>query len=106
MTRQEYLEYHNACIKKMTEITLRKNADYSGAGDSPFDNFTNVEKLNISTTEQGFLTRMTDKLSRLATFNKKGRFEVLDESVEDTLLDLANYSILMAAYIKSKGDKQ
>ena len=102
MNKAEYFEYHKQCLAKMTEITQRKNADYAGGGDDPFANFSRVEKLGICSTELGFLTRMTDKMSRLSTFANTGRFAVLDESVEDTLLDLANYSILMAAYIKSK----
>lgn len=87
---------------RMVETAAKKNADYAGASPKPFANFSHVEDLGIATTEQGFLTRMTDKLCRVATFAKKGVLQVSDESVEDTLLDLANYSLLMAAYIKAK----
>jgi hypothetical protein len=45
---------------------------------------------------------MSDKFARITTFVNKGVLKVKDESVEDTLLDLANYCILMAGYIKSK----
>jgi hypothetical protein len=31
---------------------------------------------------------------------------VKDESAEDTLLDLANYCLLMAAYLREKRDKK
>jgi hypothetical protein len=102
MTKAEYFEYHADCVTRMTAITKAKNADYTGGGDNPFANFTRVEGLGICSTEQGFLTRMTDKLCRLASFAQKGTFQVKDESVEDTLLDLANYCILMAGYLKSK----
>ncbi len=87
---------------RMVETAAKKNADYAGASVAPFANFSHVETLGIATTEQGFLTRMTDKLCRVATFAKKGVLQVSDESVEDTLLDLSNYALLMAAYIKAK----
>ncbi len=102
MTKKEYLEFHQECCQKMLFITKSKNSDYTGVGDDPFANFTRVESLGVCTTTQGFLTRMTDKFCRIISFEQKGFFEVKDESIEDTLLDLANYSILLAAYLKSK----
>lgn len=105
MTREEYLKYHRECCDKMVEITARKNADYTSGSDDPFFNFTRVEALGICETEQGFLTRMTDKVARIITFAKKGVLQVKDETVEDTLLDLANYCVLMAGYIRSKRQK-
>lgn len=102
MDRKEYFEFHKSCTEKMTEITRRKNLDYAGPGNDPFANFSRVEALGICSTEQGFLTRMTDKLSRLSSFAQSGELHVKDESAEDTLLDLANYCILMAGYLRSK----
>jgi hypothetical protein len=102
MTKAEYMEFHRVCCDRMIEITKKKNADYTGEGDDPFANFTRVEALGIATTEQGFLTRISDKLSRITSFTQKGFLLVEDESVEDTLLDMANYSILMAGYLRGK----
>lgn len=102
MNKKEYLEYHEDMCKRMIELTQRKNNDYTGGSDDPFYNFTKVEYLGIADTERGFLTRMFDKLARITTFVNKGVLLVDEESVEDTLMDLANYSILLAGYIKSK----
>jgi hypothetical protein len=102
MNKQEYMEFHKSCCETMMHITRRKNADYTGNDASPFANFTRVEALGICSAEQGFLTRMMDKMCRLNAFVQRGVLEVKDESIEDTLLDLANYSILLAGYIKSK----
>lgn len=101
MNQQQYLEFHRQCCDKMIKITEAKNSDYAG-GDDAFANFTGVEKLGFASTEQGFLTRMYDKFSRISSFVSKGELMVKDESVEDTLLDLANYSILFMGYIESK----
>ena len=105
MNRKEFTKLHASFCDKIKEITAKKNADYTGATDDPFANFKTTEHLGICTAEQAFLTRMTDKMTRIATFVKKGTLQVADESVEDTLLDLSNYAILLACYIKSKRNK-
>jgi hypothetical protein len=102
MTRDEFLVFQKDTFNKLISITEKKNADYAGKGGDAFNNFTRVEMLGIATTEQGFVTRMTDKLSRIISFMQNGELLVKDESVEDTLLDLANYCVLMAGYLKSK----
>lgn len=104
MTKQEYFHFHGRFCAKMQEITAKKNADYTGAGDDPFANFRKIEVLTNGavTAEAGFLTRMTDKFSRIGSFLQNGELQVKDESVMDTLMDLANYSALLAGYIESK----
>jgi len=102
MTKDEFFKFQEQMFKKMMDITKKKNADYAGVDDNPFANFIRCEQLGICSTETGFLTRITDKLARIASFVKKGELQVKDESVEDTLMDLANYCILMMGYLKSK----
>ena len=103
-SREWYLQLHKLLCSRMMEITARKNADYTGGSveNDAFANFRQVERLGICSTEQGFLTRMSDKMARINSFVKKGELKVKDESVEDTLLDLANYCILMIGYVRSK----
>lgn len=101
MNRDEYFKFHDEFTKKMGEVTRKKNADYCGPGDDPFANFSRVAGMGICKTEQGFLVRMNDKMSRLATFCQGQELQVSDESVEDTCLDLANYAVLLAGYLKS-----
>lgn len=101
--RQTFVQQHGALCDELKEITVRKNADYTGAGgDNPFHNFTQVESLGICSTSQGFLTRMTDKLSRIASLTVTGKQMVKDESIEDTLKDLANYSLIMICELRSR----
>lgn len=104
MTRQEFLQFHKEACEKLMKITSAKNADYTNGSvkDDAFANFKQVEALSICSVEAGFLARMTDKLSRINSYIKKGELKVKDEGIEDTLLDLANYSILLAGYLKSK----
>jgi hypothetical protein len=52
---------------------------------------------------KGVLIRLGDKWSRLTTFAKKGLLAVKDESVEDTFLDMAIYSLLgVLAYRRAR----
>lgn len=101
MTKNEYFEFSQNFFNDCIEISKKKNADYTGKADDPFSNFQSVNVLGIS-TEHGFLTRMMDKMKRIASFVENGSLQVTDESVTDTLKDLANYSSLLAGYIKSK----
>lgn len=106
MTKKEYLKYHTEMCAKMIEITAKKNADYTGGSPCPFGNFSQVERTGICSTETGFLVRMTDKFARITSFVTIGMLQVKDETVEDTLIDLANYCILFAGYLKSKRAKK
>lgn len=98
MNKQEYLLFHKECSEKLVEITAKKNADYTGVGDDPFKNFRKRGAF-------GFLVRMDDKMARIESFIEKGSYEVQDENFLDTCLDLANYAILLAGYMKDKGKK-
>ena len=104
VTREELLDMHKKLCIAAEHLMARKNHDYSGGKDSedPFLNFTRVEKLGITDTKRGFLVRLTDKISRLITFVDTGIYEVSDEKVEDTILDLINYTILFYAYLESE----
>ena len=102
---QRYMDFHAEICERMKAITKAKNADYTGEGDDPFANFKIVELNGITSTERGFLVRMSDKMARITSFVQKGTLEVKDESVQDTLMDLANYCILMMGYINSKKGK-
>lgn len=102
MNKEKYMKFHKDFTDTMLEITKAKNADYTGVSEDPFANFRVVEEVGICSVEQGFLTRMMDKFKRITSFVQKGILEVQDEKVEDTLMDLANYCILMAGYIKSE----
>ena len=70
----------------MLDLYKRKNADYGNSVAKTFDEYGLVS----------FLVRIEDKLNRVATLTKKSTTEqqVKDEKIEDTLLDLANYSIM------------
>lgn len=102
MTREQYIERFEELTFQMLETTKRKNADYTGDDSQPFKNFTMVETMGFATAEQGFLTRIMDKMMRVSSFIKNGTLQVVDEKVTDTLLDAANYCLLMICYLESQ----
>jgi hypothetical protein len=90
-TRKVYLENFAGITKEMLELTTKKSNDYASEND-PFRNFRAFEEL-------GILVRMSDKFARLRTalYDRK-EMAVDDETVEDTILDLATYAVLLLAY--------
>ena len=90
-SRTEYLDNFAKVTKQMLEITAKKSNDYA-SDDDPFRNFREFGEL-------GILVRMSDKFSRLRTalYDRKD-MAVSDETVEDTILDLATYAILLLSY--------
>ncbi len=83
-------------------ISRNKNKDYAGSVD-PFANFRQIEFLTGGkiTAEQGILTRMSDKMTRISNL-LTAPAAVKDESIGDTLSDLANYAMILKLYIKNK----
>ena len=101
---EELLQFHLAFCYRAYQICAQKNHDYAGAGGmNPYRNFETCELLGLARTETGFLVRMGDKLNRLVTFVRDGKLAVDNEGAYDALLDIINYSILLAAYMQKRG---
>lgn len=90
-------------LKELQDLHDRKNHDY--AGDNPLGNLEMCEMGGVPAWK-GVIVRLTDKMARLLSFARKGELQVKDESVEDTLKDMAIYAILgLILYRTRKGDK-
>lgn len=87
----DYFKEFLSIIKQVIKLHKKKNSDY--ANEEPLSNFMMCEKMGIPAW-QGVLIRITDKVSRLCTFANRGNYEVSDERVEDTFLDLIVYGII------------
>ena len=79
-------ERHSEITKQLNEIYIAKNTDY---GDAFGDTF---KKLGIISA----VTRIVDKTNRLMSLSAKTEAErnVKDETIKDTLMDLANYALM------------
>lgn len=78
------IEIHKNICDSLNDLYKKKNQDY---GDS-FGKSYKEYGLTMS------CIRLEDKLNRLKSLNKNGNAQVKDESIQDTLMDLANYSIM------------
>lgn len=81
--------------EQMLQTYIKKNRDYGGAFER------GMERDGIISA----LTRMYDKLDRLHSLKDKDP-EVVEESVQDTLLDLANYAIMTRICLLKSGEKK
>lgn len=78
-------------LKQMLNTYEAKDNDYSSTG-LPMGNLRKCEDAGIEAW-RGCLVRMGDKMSRLENFINQNEYKV-SEKAEDTIIDLANYSIL------------
>lgn len=99
-------QYHGhpgfyALLQEAAELHSRKNHDYAGRGN-PLRNFYKCTEMGL-TPFQGVMVRLTDKWARLEAFMQQGRLEVMSESIEDTLMDNAVYSLLAILLLREPG---
>lgn len=80
------VDLHNEICGYLNDTYARKNKDYGNSFSRTYDDLGIVS----------CVTRIADKFNRLVNLAQKPDTErkVLDESVEDTLLDMANYCIM------------
>ena len=79
-------------LADMAKLHSRKNHDYAGKGN-PLRNFYKCKEQGIEPW-RGVMVRLSDKWSRLESFCQQGTLEVKGESIVDTLMDNAVYSLL------------
>lgn len=77
-------------LRHLALLHFKKRADY-GSSDDHLGNIHAVERLGVDPL-MGVLIRLQDKFARLESFARKGRLE--NESVDDTLQDIAVYSLI------------
>lgn len=78
------IELHRVTLENMHELYKRKNADYG-------DSFAQLRKRYPNFV----CMRLFDKLNRLDTLIQPGyEAKVVDEKLEDTLMDIANYAVM------------
>lgn len=97
MNAAELIQRMSALYDQNIEIAIKKNQDYAN-NDEPFANFEACEAFGVP-TEIGFMTRMTDKLCRVGNLLTR-EAAVVDESIFDTLSDLANYAMLLRVWLE------
>lgn len=81
---------------RITDLYCRKNADYGDAFARSLNKYGIVAAL----------VRVNDKINRLCSLTAPGReAQVKDESILDTLLDLASYAIMAVMWMTEAQDE-
>lgn len=103
LTREEYLEAFAIECGEYVNLTSRKNNDYAGS-ENAFKNFTLVEFLTNGsiTTEMGIIVRLCDKLQRVTNLLLGTKSMVKNESIHDTVRDMAVYATILNIIYKAR----
>ena len=80
---------------EMNALYERKNHDYGNSFSETY------RKLGIVSAA----TRMLDKMNRIVSLVTKDKQEVNDESLRDTLIDIANYAVMTIMEIDKKKER-
>ena len=89
------IDIHEDLCTELHKLYVAKNADYG-------DSFAKVRE----EIPNAILVRLSDKLNRLKSLMTKDDDDrkVRDESIDDTLMDIANYALLELAERRYEGD--
>lgn len=85
----------NDITDEMNALYERKNHDYGNSFSETF------RKLGIISAA----TRMLDKMNRIVSLVTKDQQKVNDESLRDTLIDIANYAVMTIMEIDKKKER-
>jgi hypothetical protein len=80
-----------AIVDKMYDTYKKKNHDYGNSFDQSLDKFGIIASL----------VRLGDKMNRIESLCSKQQ-QVKDESIKDTLLDLANYAVMTLMWLNKQ----
>ncbi len=84
---------------KMTTLLTSKGNDYSNL--DCLSNFKTTAAITQSTIKGTILTMMGIKVARLGVLINTSK-EVRNEAIEDTIIDLANYSFLLSCAMEDE----
>lgn len=86
-------ELHLKITQDLNQTYIEKNADYGDVFNKSLDNHGLTAAI----------VRMEDKMGRFSNLaGRPASMQVSDESLEDTLLDLANYAIMTVMWMKQQ----
>lgn len=70
--------------KQLQDTLEKKNSDYGNSASNTYEKFGDIS----------YLIRCTDKMNRMENLITNKKNMVKDESINDTILDLAGYCII------------
>lgn len=96
VTVDQKYKFHKEQCDKLNSLYISKNTDYN-------DSFAKgIDSMGYASA----LVRMEDKLNRVKSLLLKNGDSKVDESVQDTLIDLANYSLMLLTEYTFRSDSE
>ena len=80
----DFMVLYESIVNQMKDTCIAKNKDYGTSVQDTYEKFGDIS----------YLVRLHDKWNRINSLMEKGKAEVKDESIDDTILDMANYLLL------------
>jgi hypothetical protein len=99
MNQQEQVKHFEVITTQMKEILFKKGNDY--ANEDRLSNFKLAGGICGLKAEQNCLSLIATKVARLGVLLNTDK-EPNNESIQDSVLDLANYSILLSMILSDK----
>lgn len=90
----------DAILKEMSELHAKKNADYGNAFAKRFERLEGRRK---GAGLENAVSRIGDKYERLENLAYGNEAQVKDESIRETLIDLACYAVMTIEEIDKRG---
>lgn len=81
---------------EMLKIYKEKNSDYGDSFSKSYNEFGIIAPV----------VRMNDKMERIKQLSKAEDIKVKDESLHDTLIDMANYALMTAVEMELESEKE
>lgn len=78
--------------KELTELYKKKNKDYGNSFEQSLNQYGLLPTV----------IRLKEKITRVDNIYANNKSAVAEESIEDTLKDIANYSIITLTWLKNK----
>ena len=94
MTQEEKNKEFNSIIQKMYNLYIKKNENYGNSFGKLYEDLGPISGL----------VPLHNKLNRLTSLIKGNKDNF--ESIEDTLIDLANYAIMNLIELKNSSSKE
>ena len=92
-------------LDEMRSLHIAKNMGYSGESKDRWANFRMSEVFGVP-DYLGALVRMSDKWVRITNLIKNPDLDKVGESVEDTLMDLASYCLIVICLLREKRNNE
>ena len=99
MNREEQLKIFNSFVGQMGDVLVKKGKDYGN--EDCLSNFKLAGTIAGLTPELNCLSLIATKVARLGVL-LNSKEEPNNESISDSVLDLANYSILLHMILTDK----